>query len=188
MTSLGKFARCKKMSCETLDCNKVTVSGPITGSHKVFGSAMNQGELHHNGSIFYIKWTAVHQIDAIQTGMLNSNVNLETTAPHGLSQGDTVHIGQIPFNNGVISDINGIPASEIVGVHVISAAHTSTNFTIVVPSQAIASGTVTNAVPLVKIDRYRYTDMNDSTGTWLNSTTLPTALHTNTNDFELFYA
>lgn len=166
-----------------LNCDELTVTGAITGSHNVLGADKNQGELHYDGSIFYIKWSGVHRVGTINTTNGSTSIHIGTTSPHNLSQVDTVHISPVPFNGEVITEVSGIPVSEIVGTHVITAVQTTTSFTIQTTTPATSTGTVTNAVPLVRVDRYRYTDMN-SHSYWLDSTTLPTPAHINT---ELFY-
>lgn len=181
MVSLGTQAFCTTLIADNIQC-----TGSITAANKVFGASKNQGEMHHHGSIFYILWSAVHQVSSMATTSGSTNVHVTTTAPHGLAQGDTVHIGSLPNNPGAITEVNGVPASEIEGTHAITAAQSSTSFTIAVGANAAAtaSGTSTAATPLVRVDRYRFTDMNSSTATWQNSTTLPTPSHTN---IELFY-
>jgi hypothetical protein len=181
MTSLGKSAKCDRFSCEELRC-----TGSITSTHKVIGADKNQGELHHNGSCFYIKWSAVHQISSLLTTNTSTTVIWITTAHHGLASGDTVHIGSLPLNPGVISEVNGIPASDLVGTHVVTAVPSTTKFSVTVTTPASTSGYSTYPVPVLRIDRYRSTDMNASGPVvWTNSTTLPTPTHTNV---EIFYA
>jgi len=172
------------MVCD-LYCGKLTVrsnlkvTGSITASHKVFGADKNQGELHHHGSIFYILWSSVHQVSSLSTTDTSTTVTWATTAAHGLDHGDTVHISSLPNNPGPITEVNGVPASELVGTHVIIAVPSATTFSITVTTAATSTGNSTDPVPIVRIDRYRHTDMNDSTVSWLNSTTLPTPAHTN---------
>ena len=180
MVSLGTQAFCTTLIADNIQC-----TGSITAAHKVVGASMNQGELHHNGSVFYIKFSAVHQVSSVANVSGSTNVHFTTTAAHGLSQGDTVHISALPNNPGPITVVNGVPGSELTGTHVITAVQSSTSFTIAVTTPATSTGTSTDAIPLVKVDRYRFTDMNSSTPTWGNSTTLPTPSHTN---IEMFYA
>jgi hypothetical protein len=180
MTSLGKSAKCDIFSCSELKC-----TGSVTSTHKIFGAEKNQGELHHLGSIFYIKWSAVHQASSLTTTDTSTAVTWTTTRPHGLVLGDTVHISALPNNPSVISQVNGIPASELVGTHVVTAVPTATTFSLAVTTPASSTGNSTDPVPLVRIDRYKYTDMNASTDSWLHATTLPTPAHTNV---EIFYA
>ena len=188
MTSLGKAAKCDRFSCENLIVsgsviNDLNVTGSISASHKVFGADKNQGELHHHGSIFYILFKAVHQISSLDTTSASTTVTWTTTAAHGLDSGDTVHISALPDNPGEITEVNGIPASELIGTHVITAVPSTTTFSMSVTSAATSTGSSTDPIPVVRIDRYRYTDMNDSTVSWLNSTTLPTPAHTNVESF-----
>jgi len=178
MVSLGNQAY-----CNTLIATDVQCSGSITASHKVFGADKNQGELHHHGSIFYILFKAVHQISSLDTTNASTTVTWTTTAPHGLDSGDTVHISSLPNNPGTITEVNGIPASDLIGTHVITAVPSTTTFSVTVTSAATSTGNSTDPIPVVRIDRYRYTDMNVSTVSWLNSTTLPTPAHTNVENF-----
>ena len=176
MVSIGKEAY-----VTTLIADNVTCSGSVTAANKIFGiDEKNLGEMHHNGSMFYIKWSAVHQITSITTTNNSNNVVITTSAPHGLSTNDTVHISSL------LNDLNGIPATEITGSHIISVAlfqGQQTTFSFTVNTTANNAGTFTSSMPLLRVDRYRYTDMNSSTVTWNNSTTLPTPTHTNIETF-----
>ena len=81
--------------------------------------------------------------------------------------------------------MNGIPADELTGTFQVLATPTATKFTVQVVTAANITASSNTAVPLMRIDRYRYTDMAANTPTWQNSTTLPTPSHTN---IELFYS
>ena len=179
MTSLGKAAKCSRFMCDDLRCN-----GSITSTHKVFGAEKNQGEMHHNGSYFYILWSAVHQASELDTTNASVTVTWTTNSDHGLASGDTVHISSLPTNPGEITEVNGIPASDLTGTFVVQSVVTTTSFSVVVGTSATSTGTSTAAIPKIRIDRYKYTDMNSSDATWAFSTTLPSPSHTNA---EVFY-
>lgn len=181
MSSLGSEVYCGKLTVR----DSLQVAGVVNSSHKVIGQALNQGELHHLGSIFYIKWSAVHQAGELETTSGSTTVTWTTTGKHGLAMGNTVHISALPNNPGVITEVNGVLASELVGTHQVTATPSLYEFSIAVTTQATATGSTTDAVPLVRIDRYRYTDMSNSDPTWTNATTLPSPGHTNTESFYL---
>jgi hypothetical protein len=106
-----------------------------------------------------------------------------TTAPHDLEVGDTIEIGSFPSN--LITEVNGIPASELVTpqTHVIIAIESPTEFTISSVTVATSTGTDTSALPLVRINRFIYSDMALATSTpvvWDRRTTKPAPSHTNT--------
>ena len=126
----------------------------------------------------------MHQLSALETTQGSLNIDWTTTAAHGLAQGDTIHIGSIPSNPNPITEVNGIPADELKGTFQVLATPTTTKFTVQVSTAANTTASDNSAVPLLRIDRYRYTDMAASTATWQNGTTLPTPSHTN---IELFY-
>ena len=180
MVSLGTQAYCDELVATTIKC-----SGIITASHKVFGAAQNQGQMHHHGSIFYIKWSAVHQCSSLATTSGSSTVTWTTTAAHGFEVGDTIHISSIPNNPGVITAVNGILSSDLKGPHVILTLPSTTTFSVSVATNADTTGSSTVAVPFVRRDRYRYTDMASNDTTWSNATTVPTPSHTNTETFVL---
>ena len=188
MVSLGTEAFCGRLiASESVTVHgSITTTGAVTAAHKKIGSDVkNQGELHHNGSVFYIKWSAVHQVSTFDTTQGSTNVHWTTTAAHGLAQGDTVHIGSIPNNPNPITEVNGIPVDELTGTFQVLATPTAAKLTVQVITAANITSSSNAAVPLLRIDRYRYTDMAASTATWQNSTTLPTPSHTN---IELFYS
>lgn len=164
----------------------IQTTGSIQASHKVLGGdVMNQGEIHHLGSLFYLKWSAVHQIASIETWYppdtdLSSNIELTTTANHGLTVGDTIHIGSIP--NQDVDNVNGIPITDIVKTHVVFSVTNATKFKINT-TLATTQGMTTIATPHVRIDRYKYIDMSSNAVSWTNQTTLPTPSYTNTEYF-----
>ena len=178
MVSIGTEAHVTKLIANTVEC-----SGVITSANKQFGPQYNQGELHHNGSVFYIKWPAVHQCSSLATTSGAATATWTTSAAHGLSQSDTIHIGSIPNNPGVITEINGIPASELSGTHVVTAVPSSTTFTYAVTTAADTTGSSTLGVPHVRIDRYKSIDLATNATTWTHGTTVPTPTHTNTENF-----
>lgn len=178
MSSLGNEVYCGNMTVS----QNLRVTGAVTSSHKVFGSSMNQGQLHHNGSIFYIKWSAVHQCTTLATTSGSTTVTWTTNAAHGLSISDTIHIGSIPNNPTAITSVNGIPASELSGTHVVTSTTTNT-LSYTVTTQANVTGSTTNAVPHVRIDRYKSIDLATDDVTWTHGTTVPTPAHTNTETF-----
>ena len=73
MVSLGREAYCGSLKIrEDLTVagrinGDLTVGGSSTAKSKLIGEANNLGELRHNGSIFYIKWSAVHQAASLTT-------------------------------------------------------------------------------------------------------------------------
>ena len=189
MVSLGREAYCGSLKIrEDLTVagrinGDLTVDGSITAKSKHIGDANNLGELHHSGSIFYIKWSAVHQAASLTTVDASDEVTWATTAAHGLAQNDVVHVSAPPPNPTPITEVNGIPAAELTGTFTVQSATTNT-FTVQVATAATSAGTSTQAIPLVRVDRYKYTDMNATNNTWSVSTTLPAPSHTNT---EIFY-
>ena len=190
MVSLGREAYCGSLKIrEDLTVagrinGDLTVDGSITAKSKHIGDANNLGELRHNGSIFYIKWSAVHQVASLTTVDASSDVTWTTTAAHGLAQNDVVHISAPPPNPTPITEVNGIPAADLTGTFTVRSTPTATTFTMQVATAATSAGTSTQAIPLVRVDRYKYTDMNATNNTWSVSTTLPAPSHTNT---EIFY-
>ena len=76
MTSLGKACRTGLLICDEINC-----TGQIKGGNK---PEFNQSHLDHNGSVFYIKWSAVHQCDTLTTTNASTDVTWTTTANHGL--------------------------------------------------------------------------------------------------------
>ena len=189
MVSLGREVYCGALKVrEDLTVagrinGDLTVDGSITAKSKLIGEANNLGELHHNGSVFYIKWSAVHQAASLTTVDASDEVTWATTAAHGLAQNDVVHVSAPPPNPTPITEVNGIPAAELTGTFTVQSATTNT-FTVQVATAATSADTSTQAIPLVRVDRYKYTDMNATNNTWTVSTTLPTPSHTNT---EIFY-
>ena len=183
MVSLGTQAFCTELVADRITC-----SGEIVASHKVFGNAKNLGQAHFQDSLLFFKYNQVHQSSSIATTAFSSSILVTTTAPHGLLVGDEVHIGAIPPNPDPITSIGGISTSSIVGTQTVTAVPSSTTFRF---DGAFATGdeVASNAVPLIRIDRYISTDLavaSDQAVVWARGTTLPQIpSHTNT---ELFYS
>ena len=176
MSSLGPDAFCGQLTI----ANNLKVGGAVTSSHKVFGNALNEGQLHHNGSVFYIKWSAVHQCSTLTTTNGAATATWATTAAHNLELGDTVHIGS-PV--GAVAAVNAIPFTELTGTHVITAVPTATTFTYAVTTLADADGTEAAGTPHVRIDRYKSIDLATTDATWTHGTAVPAPTHTNTESF-----
>lgn len=174
MVSLGNECYAGKLMADSIQ-----VRDGAQSSYKKIGPAKNEGEIHHNGSIFYIKWGSIHQVTQVQTTDASAYIKY-TSATHGnLQVGDTIHIS----NSFSGPDVGGIPVSELTGEKLV-AAKTATTFTIATSTPA--NTTATHAeTPLVKIDRYKYIDLDlGYPNEWSSSTTLPSPSHTNT---EVFY-
>ena len=182
MVSLGKEVYCGSLKVR----EDLTVAGRVTAKSKLIGEPNNLGELHHNGSVFYIKWSATHQAASLATTSASYDVTWSTTAAHGLTQNDTVHISRPPPNPTPLTEVGGIPVADLTGTFTVQSA-TTTTFTVQVDSPATVTATFTQAIPLVRIDRYKYTDMAQNNATWNFSTTLPSPSHTNTLNAEIFY-
>ena len=177
MSSLGPDVFCGQLTI----ANDLKVGGAVTSSHKVFGNALNEGQLHHNDSVFYIKWSAVHQCSTLTTVNGAATVTWTTTAAHNLEAGDTVHIGS---SVGAVASVNNIPFTELTGTHVITNVPTTTSFTYAVITNADADGTEAAGTPHVRIDRYKSIDLATNADTWTHGTTEPAPTHTN---FESFF-
>ena len=175
MTSLGKACKTGLLLCDEINC-----TGQIKGGNKLIGPEYNQSHLDHNGSIFYIKWSAVHQCATLTTTDTSTNVTWTTTANHGLVVGDTIHIGRL---QGGLLAVNNIPATELTGTHVITAVTTTSSFTYVVTTAANATSTTASGTPHVRCDRYKSIDMATDDEEWSHSTTLPAPTHTNIENF-----
>jgi hypothetical protein len=179
MTSLGTSANCKKFRCDSIDC-----TGSITANHKVFGEdELNRGQAHQHGSMLHFKYHQYHATSGIKTTNGVAKATFVTTGNHDLEVGDTIEIGSFPSN--LVTEVNGIPASELVTPlsHVVDTVDTTTEFTILSTTLATSTGTDTSALPLVRINRFIYSDMALATSTavvWSRSTTKPAATHTNT--------
>ena len=132
MVSLGREVYCGALKVrEDLTVagrinGDLTVDGSITAKSKLIGEANNLGELHHNGSVFYIKWSAVHQAASLTTVDASDEVTWATTAAHGLAQNDVVHVSAPPPNPTPITEVNGIPAAELTGTFTVQSATTNT--------------------------------------------------------------
>jgi hypothetical protein len=184
MVSLGSEAYCTKLVASSIEC-----TGQIQAESKVFGAdSKNLGQAHFNGSVLYFKYNQVHQASQISTTSGQAKAFVTTNNTHGLLVGDTVHIGSFPPNPNAITAVNGIPVTEIVGTHQVAAIISTFEFTITTTTSATSTGADTLAIPLVRIDRYVSTDLalgSNVTITFTRGTTVPVALHTNT---ELFYS
>lgn len=176
MTSLGKAATCSQFFCDSIKC-----TGPISAANKEFGPAKNQGQMHHVGSIFYLKWSAMHQCSNLATTNGSTTVTYTTNAAHNILVADTVHLSAI-IQTGTI---NGIPVSELTGTVTVTAV-TATTFSFATATPANATASDTTVVPIVRVDYYRYIDLASNGTTWSASTTVPSA-QTHTNVIEQFY-
>ena len=179
MTSLGKAAICESLTCDNLSC-----TGTITASHKSFGNHhQNRGEMHHDGSCFYLKWSAVYQVSGMTTTSGSDDVVVTTTGTHHLVQGDTVHISDIPLHS--TGNLNGIPVAELTGELVVSGVSSTTEFTIQTTTTAdttAAAGGGTAVDPQMRVDYYLSKDMLQTSAAWQHGTKKPEPLHTNTAD------
>ena len=72
-----------------LTAENIIVSGSVTAQHKKFGPEFNQGEIHHNGSVFYLKWSSVHQCSSLNTTNGAATVTWNLAVNHNLIVGDT---------------------------------------------------------------------------------------------------
>ena len=184
MISLGKSAHCTDFVCDNL-----TVNNPTSSSHKILGPALNQGSLHHTGSIFYMKWSTIHQVTSVRTyvgdsGIPDNAVEIALSADHLLSGGDTFAIGDLPYTiAGPTTEIDGIPASEIVGTHTVHSIPADNRLRFLTTSNATFASLHTTIIPLLSITRYKYLDMHGSGVAWQHSTTEPTSSFTNTERF-----
>ena len=176
MASLGPDVYCGQLTIQ----DNLKVGGAVTSSHKVFGNALNEGQLHHNGSVFYIKWSAVHQCSHLTTANGVATATWTTTAAHNLQIGDVVHIGK-PV--GAVVSVHDIPFTELIGTHVVTDVPTATTFTYTTTTPANADGTVVAGTPHVRIDRYKSIDLATNIDTWTHGTTVPTPTHTNIENF-----
>jgi hypothetical protein len=157
------------------------VSGSVTSSHKQVGSDdKNLVQIHQNGSIFYLKWSHVEEINSFET-TINSQVVIISVTGHGLQNGDTVHIEDFTG----VPDINGIPSESIQGARLVTQIDDSELFRFNAGAIATSTGVVNNVNPLIRVDRYKRTDMAQSNATWVCSTTEPAPSHTNIREFKL---
>ena len=176
MASLGPDVYCGQLTIQ----NNLKVGGAVTSSHKVFGAALNEGQLHHNASVFYIKWSAVHQCSSLTTANGAATATWTTTAAHNLEVGDTVHIGS-PV--GAVVTVNDIPFTELIGTHSVTAVPSPTTFTYTTTTLATADGAEAAGTPHVRIDRYKSIDLATNAATWTHGTAVPAPTHTNTENF-----
>ena len=175
MVSIGKEAYVTKLVAD-----EIQVTGVVNSSHKVIGAAKNEGELHHKGSIFYCKFSNVHQVDEADTTTGQASITYTVASAHDLSVGDTVRLGT-QFSG---TAVDGIPVTELIGLKTVSAVPSSTKFT--VSTTTAANSTDTHAqTPLLRIDRYKYIDLNTNASTWSSSTSEPSPSHTNSETFYL---
>ena len=175
MTSLGKACRTGLLMCDEIDC-----TGQIKGGNKLVGPEFNQSHLDHNGSVFFIKWSAVHQCSTLATTNASTDVTWTTTAAHNFDVGDTIHIGRLL---GSVAAVNNVPANEIIGTQVVTAVPDATSFTYSVTTAANATGTSAAGTPHVRCDRYKSIDLATNATTWSHGTTLPVPTHTNIERF-----
>ena len=138
---------------------------------------MNLCQIHQKGSIFYLKWSHVKDVTAIATTNGSADIVL-SVAGHGLATGDSIFIQDLGATTG---DVNGIPFADIKGARVAGTIANANEIPITADSAATSTASETAITPLVRIDRYKYTDMAVSNATWQFATTEPTATHTNTN-------
>ena len=135
--------------------------------------------MHQVGSAFYIKYSHFIQIDSFQTTANSNVVIVAFNGAHAVTNGDTVHIDTIM---DAVS-IGGIPVASIHGTRLVHAVEDSTIFRLQLGVTASASELTTSVQPLVRVYRYKSTDMRASDGTWTASTVVPTPTHTNTLTF-----
>ena len=176
MTSLGKACRTGILMCDEIDC-----TGQIKGGNKLVGPEFNQSHLDHEGSVFFIKWSAVHQCQTLTTTNGSSDVTWTTTAAHNYDVGDTVHIGRL---SGIVA-VNNVPAIELVGTQLVTDIPTASSFTYSVTTAANASSTTPSGTPNVRCDRYKSIDMGTDADEWSHGTILPVPTHTN---IEMFFS
>ena len=77
MVSLGKEVYCGSLKVR----DNLSVDGRVTARSKLIGEANNLGELQHNGSVFYIKWSATHQAASLATTAASYAARRRSTAP-----------------------------------------------------------------------------------------------------------
>ena len=121
-------------------------TGQIKGGNKLIGPELNQSHLDHNGSVFYIKWSAAHQCNNLSTINSSRNITWNTTANHGFEVGDTIHIA--PGGGGFLT-INNIPTTELTGTQIITAIPSLVSFTYMVTTTANTTSTTAAGTPLV---------------------------------------
>ena len=177
MTSLGKACRTGLLMCDEIQC-----SGQIKAATKMVGPELNQSVLDHNGSVFFIKWSSVHQCESLSTTSSSRFVTWNTTANHNFEIGDTIHISSA----GLSLTINDIPISELSGTHVVTNNPSATSFSYEVNTAANATSTSSSGTPFVRCDRYKSIDMATDASDWTSGTILPIPLHTNV--IETFYS
>mmetsp|Transcript_28114 Transcript_28114/g.64686 ORF Transcript_28114/g.64686 Transcript_28114/m.64686 type:complete len:187 (-) Transcript_28114:1897-2457(-) len=150
----------------------------LRSDNKVLGADdLNTSLLSHDDSVFYLKYSRAHEILNVNTALNDSEVLFTTTAPHGFAVGETVHIGGGVVDPNFVVGGTLTPA-ELLGEFVVATAPTTTTFT--VDTGVNATGFETEAfTPHVRVDRYRYIDLAGTSVTWEQSTTPPTASHSN---------
>ena len=145
-------------------------------SHQVFGSDdKNLVQMHQVGSVFYIKYSHFVEINSFQTTANSNVVIIEINGAHAVEEGDTVHIETI---TGAAS-IGGIPVASIHGTRLVHAVDDSTIFRLRLGVPATSNEVTTGVKPLVRVDRYKSTDMLTDDGLWAASTTRPNPVHSN---------
>ena len=159
--------------------NALTVDGPTTSSHKTIGAnPLNLVQQHQIGSVFYLKYSHFIEITTFTTTMGSVDVVVTFNDPHRVKGNDTIHIDTITD----AAEIGGIDVAYIQGTH---AVHDTDNadgaqLTLRLGAPATSTDLVLTVKPLVRIDRYKSTDMLTDIGLWAASTTLPTPVHVNT--------
>lgn len=177
MASLGSEAIVGRLVAGTISAESITTNQAIQSSHKVIGKEKNHTQIHQKGSIFYLKWSHVEQITSFTTTSGSTSVTI-TINGHGLATGDFFTIENIGAGT---PDINGIAFEDIHGARAVSAI-SGNDITFTAGAPATSTGTETSVQPLIRIDRYKFTDMATSDANWSYATTEPTAPHTNTSD------
>mgnify|MGYP007078086426 CR=1 FL=1 len=159
--------------------NALTVDGPTTSSHKTIGSdSLNLVQMHQNASLFYLKYSHIVEITTFTTTAGLVDVVVEFNGPHRVKPNDMIHIDKI--TDAV--DIGGIPVASIHGTREVYAVDGTdgTQLTLRLGVAAASNDIVTTVKPLVRIDRYKSTDMLTDDGLWTASTALPSPVHSNT--------
>ena len=179
MVSIDEAYVKRLVASESIDVQgTLTTTQSVQSSHKVLGEDdKNLAQIHQKGSIFYLKWSHVEHVTAIDTTSGSQSIVL-TVAGHGLATGDYFYIQTLGAS---ASDVNGIPFSDIEGPRVAGVISSGNEIPITADSAATSTGTDTSVTPLIRIDRYVYQDMATSNANWNFATAEPPPPHTNTN-------
>ena len=177
MTSIGDNVIIPTLTItERLIVNGSMETNNSVEAHQIFGSDdKNLVQMHQVGSVFYIKYSHFIQIDSFQTTANSREVVIAINGTHAVADGDTVHIDTI---TDAVS-IGGIPVASIHGTRLVHAVDDSTMFRLWLGVPATSNEVTTSVQPLVRVDRYKSTDMRASDGTWTAATVAPTPTHTN---------